>query len=192
MPPVAIPAWNAQGLIPPIDVIDPVSANRSPYPVTLSEVVLRFGISPERCEILTGLLNYRAALYALGLTRGFQWLDGSFLEHIEVIESRPPNDIDVVTFFHLPTDQTQNTVAARNPRLFNNPWTKANFHVDSYVVDLGKQPEYVVDASAYWYSVWSHRRNQAWKGYAQVDLSPAADATALGLLQTISNTGGQP
>ena len=110
---VPIPHWNAQGLIPPMDVASPVSANRSPYMVTLNDLVMRFGISIARCRILDGLLRYRAALHGLGVTRGFQWLDGSFLEHIEVLDSRPPNDIDVVTFFHLPAGETQASLVTR-------------------------------------------------------------------------------
>ncbi|WP_414651656.1 DUF6932 family protein [Hafnia paralvei] len=34
----------------------------------------------------------------MGLAEGFQWVDGSFTENIELIERRTPNDVDVVTF----------------------------------------------------------------------------------------------
>src|SRR5437867_13022888 len=100
---VPIPPWNPEGLLPAADMANPTSANRAPYPVTLSDVVMRFHTSAERAAILTGFLDYRAALHAAGLTTGFQWLDGSFMEHIEVgARRRPPNDIDVVSFYHLP------------------------------------------------------------------------------------------
>ena len=36
---VAIPAWNPQGLLPPIDVLNPTSVERSPYRVVLTDVV---------------------------------------------------------------------------------------------------------------------------------------------------------
>jgi hypothetical protein len=65
------------------------------------DLVTRFATTPERQAIIAGLLAYRHALHATGLVRGFQWLDGSFAEHVEVIEQRPPNDIDVVTFYGL-------------------------------------------------------------------------------------------
>jgi hypothetical protein len=90
MSPVAIPAWTAEGVLPPIDAAQPVSTERSPYAVSLTDYVLRFGDTPGRRTVLDGLLRYRAALHALGLVSGFQWLDGSFLEHVERIEGRPP------------------------------------------------------------------------------------------------------
>lgn len=37
--------------------------------------------------MLDGLLRKRAALHAAGLIQGFQWLDGSFLEHVENISA---------------------------------------------------------------------------------------------------------
>lgn len=97
---VAIPEWNTLGLLPPTDPADPTSAERSPYPVALLDVILRFAISPERCKVLKGFLDYRAALHGMGLVSGFQWLDGSFTEQVETLERRPPKDIDVVTFVH--------------------------------------------------------------------------------------------
>jgi len=77
-----IPDWNAQGVIPPIDVNDPASLARSPYQVALTDLILKFATSPERREILDGLLRFRASLHNLGLTSGFQWINGSFLEYV--------------------------------------------------------------------------------------------------------------
>ncbi|RKW41698.1 MAG: hypothetical protein D8H96_09315, partial [Lautropia sp.] len=31
---------------------------------------------------------------------------------------------------------------------------------------------------AYWYSMWSHRRDGSWKGFLQLDLHQARDADA--------------
>ena len=42
-----------------------------------------FAASPDRIRILRGLLAYRAPLRQRGISSGFQWLDGSFLEHKE-------------------------------------------------------------------------------------------------------------
>ena len=100
----AIPAWDPQGLLPPIDVLNPTSVERSPYRVALTDVMVRFATSPERRQILRGWLGYRAALHGMGLTDGFQWLDGSFLEQVEMLERRPPQDMDVVTFLNPPVD----------------------------------------------------------------------------------------
>ena len=35
----------------------------------------------------------------IGIGSGFQWLDGSFLENVEMTEKRDPGDLDLVTFF---------------------------------------------------------------------------------------------
>jgi hypothetical protein len=51
---VAIPAWTADGVLPPIHASQPVSPERSPYVVSLTDYVLRFGDTPERRTILDG------------------------------------------------------------------------------------------------------------------------------------------
>ena len=193
MSPTAIPNWNPQGLIPPINPTSPTTADRSPYSVTLTELVLRFGSTTRRQTILSGLLAFRSALHSAGLTQGFQWVDGSFLENIEMLESRDPADADVVTFFYLPDGQTQQDLVNANPRLFNPSHTKADHHVDAYFVQLnGGVPEPLVGQSTYWYSLWSHRRNGQWKGYLQIDLSPTDDSVAEANLGKMLNKGGQP
>jgi hypothetical protein len=155
----AIPPWNAHGAIPPIDATSPTSAIRSPYTVTMSRVVERFGTTATRCAILDGLLRYRAVLYDVGLVQGFQWLDGSFLEDIETIEGRPPNDVDVVTFFRVPEGLTQQTIAQRAPHLLDPATSKQQFRVDAYLESLDAASEGLVERVVYWYSVWSHRRS---------------------------------
>lgn len=140
----------------------------------------------------TGWITALPGCFArVGGDTGFQWLDGSFLEHIEVLDVRPPNDIDVVTFFHLPTGQTQASLASGAPTVFDSQISKQNFFVDAYLVCLGGRAEKLVAHSAYWYSVWSHRRNQMWKGYVQIDLSPSEDATATSLLGTLQTAGNR-
>jgi len=85
----------------------------------------------------------------------------------------------VVTFVYTPddfapTDEQIGCWSMMRPR-----HSKAQFLVDSYFVEINQLPvEAIVQQSAYWYSMWSHRRNQAWKGYLQIDLSPAYDADA--------------
>lgn len=187
-----IPAWTADGVLPPIDASQPVSTERSPYVVSLTDYVLRFGDTPERRAVLDGLLRYRAALHAVGLVAGFQWLDGSFLEHVERIEGRPPNDVDIVTFYRLPAGISQAQLAAKAGALLDHASVKATHRVDGYLVYLGMDPERLIRHSVYWYSVWSHRRNQIWKGFVQVDLAPSEDAAAAATLASLSSTGGHP
>lgn len=95
------------------------------------------------------------------------------------VERRAPGDIDVVTFFHLPDDNDQATLRQHSPRLFQPETTIEDFGVDAYFVQLNAAvPESLVARSAYWYSLWSHRRDGQWKGYLQIDLSPAEDDAA--------------
>lgn len=91
--------WDASGLIPPFDPEHPTHPNRSPYRKSLSDFVVEFGLSKLRRDLLASLLDFRDALHQAQLTRGFQWINGSFAEHVEVRQDRDPKDIDVVTFF---------------------------------------------------------------------------------------------
>lgn len=185
----AIPVWTTQGVLPPINPTKPVSSvDRSPYVVSLTDIVLRFNTSPDRRKIIGGLLRYRAALHAVGLVSGFQWLDGSFMEDVETLEGRPPRDIDIVTFYQLPAGTSQADILGRNPTLFDHETVKSAYHVDGYLVGLGMPPGRLVRQSAYWYGVWSHRRNDRWKGFLEIGLAPDQDAEAVACL----NASGEP
>ena len=85
-----IPDWTSDGILPPVDFAEPTSFARSPYRAEMSDFALRFATSDERNEIIAGLLGYRSELHAAGLKRGFQWINGSFLENVEILRSRPP------------------------------------------------------------------------------------------------------
>ena len=174
-----IPNWSSRGVLPPINSATPTLLDRSPYRVSLIDFVLRFGNTDPRRRIVAGFLDFRSALHGIGVDSGFQWVDGSFLEDIERVENRPPRDLDLVTFFRLPEGQTQQTLWDAYPHIFNNAYCKENFCVDAYfkILDV-RSLESLVAQSAYWYSVWSHRRNGDWKGYLQLDLSNTDDETA--------------
>ena len=189
----AIPNWNSSGVLPPINPASPASADRSPYEIAITDLVLHFNTSAERQTILAGFLDYRQALHGIGIERGFQWLNGSFLENVESTENRPPRDIDVVTFFHLPSGQTQRSLVQQYRALFVPRETKNSYRVDAYFVQLDAgSPEPLVSQSTYWYSMWSHRRNGEWKGYLRVDLSPTNDRAARANLVSSPGHGGQP
>jgi hypothetical protein len=188
-----IPAWNNAGVLPPIRPAAPGSSpDRSPYAVDLVELVDHFSStsSPERVAILGGFLNFRAALHKAGIVRGFQWLDGSFLEQVELLERRPPRDMDVVTFFHLPDGRDQKSLVQGNPGLFDPKALKSTHTMDAYFFVLGDPTEAGhVKRISYWYSLWSHRRDWLWKGFVQVDLDPAQDGAAREILNI--NGGAQ-
>lgn len=182
-----IPAFDLSNVLPPFVGADATDRSlMSPYRATMVEVIQRFSTSSARKEILDGLLRYRGALRAAGLGTGFQWLDGSFVEDIETLASRPPGDVDVVTFFRRPVPNAQwQTWSMANRQLFMPSLTKTTYKCDAYGVDLDGLPESIVDQTRYWFGLFSHQRgiNRLWKGMVQVQLDATDDASALALLR---------
>jgi len=180
----SIPTWNIAGVLPPIRPNAPGSSpDRSPYVVDLAVLFDRFATSPERMAILDGLLRFRTDLHAAGITSGFQWLDGSFLEQVEALEGRAPRDMDVVTFLDLPLGLDQRSLVQQHGRLFDQKHMKATYAMDAYFAVLGQPTDHwQVKNIAYWYSLWSHRRDGLWKGFVQVDLDPSQDGDARAIL----------
>ena len=172
-------SWNASGLLPPIAPGEhPAGWNRSPYLTTLAEVADFFVTTNARLNIFRGFVNYRKALHDIGICKGFQWLNGSFVEQVEMTRHKPPNDSDVVTFAYLPQDcKNQSDLYNKNPNLFDRAIAKAKFQVDGYMMVLGDlMTAEAVRRIAYWYSLWSHQRDTyAWKGFIQLDLSLDTD-----------------
>jgi hypothetical protein len=156
----------------------------SPYASTIGEFVLRYAVSVERKAILKGLLDYRAALQGIGVSTGFQLLDGSFVEDVENIRLRPPGDIDVVTFAEPATADKAawRQTIFKNLDLFLPSRTKAKFKCDAYFIDLSKQAETLVEDTAYFFNLFSHQKNtHTWKGMVKVRLV-SDDAMARSLL----------
>jgi hypothetical protein len=186
-----IPPFTSSGALPPFLGGNPaVPAKMSPYGTTLVKLVDRFATSNVRKDILKGYLDHRAALLNLGIT-GFQWLDGSFLEDIEALESRPPGDIDLVTFVwrpaHLVNDQAAwIAVVNANLDLFNPSQAKVTYKTDPYFVETQHHPRALVEQTTYWFGLFSHRRvTSLWKGMLTIPLDTTQDdAAALALLAT--------
>lgn len=191
-----IPQTNASSVLPPFTGTEPgIRAAMSPYESTIQEFVTRFATSPERVAILRGLLAYRRELIALGITSGWQWIDGSFVEDVETLRGRAPADIDLVTFSRIPGNPAEKrALAMANMHLFDRNRTKADYLCDAFFVDLDKKPELLVDDSRYWFGLFSHQRDTAlWKGMVKLPLQGQADddaATAL-LEQYERELGGQ-
>jgi hypothetical protein len=185
----AIPDWNSLGILPPIRPgAGGSSIDRSPYTAEPVELIDRFGTSQERRRILEGLFQFRADINRIGIISGFQWIDGSFLEQVELIESRPPNDMDVVTFMDL-TGLNQQLLLQQYPTMFDHKQIKALYAVDAYFVELGNPlDKESVKKVSYWYSMWSHRRNGMWKGFVRIDLDTEKDASARTLLQELQGS----
>ncbi|MGC7050606.1 DUF6932 family protein [Pseudomonas aeruginosa] len=178
-----IPLWNHQGIIPPIDESNPTSPVRAPYQTDVVQIVERYATTFERCDVLEGFLSHRAQIHRMGIASGFQWLDGSFMENVELLEGRHPNDMDVVMFADIPKAVEQALQPQDIQMLVDNPWIKENYKVDFYLLPLSESPETLIEMAAYWYSMWSHRRSMQWKGFLSVRLESGLDQNALDLLR---------
>lgn len=192
-----IPSFTIDGVLPPyVGPNGPGGAaeDMSPYVATAFEVVTTLASSPGRRNILSGWLNHRADLRAIGFERGFQWLDGSF------VEDKEPRDLDVVSFLYRPqgiqTPQQLAMVMQANGALFMRNLVKAQYRLDAFPIDLDGSPEALVSSARYFLGLFSHRRSDdLWKGMLQVRMEDAADdAAALASLgiAPAQAVGGQP
>ena len=136
------------------------------------EIVQRYGTSEIRRTQLYGLLQMRHELRELGVSAGFQWIDGSFSEDIESTEQRDPGDIDVVTFGLLPNYITDSQEAIeQHPNLFNPQLAKQEFSCDAYFVDMMLPAIAVHFHTCYWFGLFSHKKvSNLWKGMLLVPL----------------------
>lgn len=190
-----IPKWNSRGVLP-ADIEEspkpPYEVTTvSPYQVSLSDMIARFSVTQVRRRLLKGLLSFRAELHDAGLEQGFQWIDGSFVENVEETRNRPPGDIDVVTFFHIPENETQYSLVERFPNIFSPEYIFENYGIDSHYLPLDKEHlDTIVSLSAYWNSLWSHTEDNRWKGYLQVDLGSSGDAQAREELERLDGVDG--
>ncbi|MGQ4274979.1 DUF6932 family protein [Terrihabitans sp. B22-R8] len=169
-----IPPFNISGVLPPF--VGENSTNKaamSPYKGDFSDLAISLGTTPQRVALLQGLAAYRTALRKAGFAEGFQWIDGSFVEDVETLKKRPPNDIDVVTFAALPSSPTEQAeIFEKHGMLFDPGETKRIFQCDAYFVDLAKPPALLVKDTCYWFGLFGHQRvTSLWKGMIEVPLS---------------------
>lgn len=181
--------WNIHGVVPPIAPDQPGnSVNRSPYKIGICNFIENYATSLERINILEGFLDFRDHMYNIGLSSGFQWVNGSFTENIEALDQRPPNDIDVVNFVNMmKTIPDYPDWVSQNEEFFNAANTKENYKVDAYFVDLDLGFNFnTAQACSYWYSMWSHQRDtDIWKGFFCIPLSESEDLNAISMLMDI-------
>jgi hypothetical protein len=182
-----IPELNQSGVLPPfIPEQGPTNpASMAPYKSTIVEFVNRYAQSPERIAILKGLLEYRRKLKGIGITEGFQWLDGSFVEYVELNLGRPPADVDIVTFAMRPTSDRDvwKTIIQSNKDLFIPSESKKAFQCDAYFVDLNTDPIHLVNNTKYWFGLFSHQRESyLWKGMVEIPIL-CSDEEALEFLE---------
>lgn len=176
-----IPPFNLDGILPPFVGASPAESARAmaPYEVELIELVERFATSPERINILDGLLAYRQQLRDLSIF-GLQWLDGSFVEDIESSErARPPGDVDIVTFVAPGSSAAANAAVVTHVELFDRDLAKAKFKCDPQFVDMTMPSAILIRHLSYWLGLFSHQRETGlWKGLLQVELSAGDEDVA--------------
>jgi hypothetical protein len=152
------------------------------------ELCAKLATTNERRDILLGFFSLRDALRQLGVTSGFQWIDGSFVENAEKTRGHAPNDIDVVTFYVPPLPMPSwPAVTSLQSVLVDRNATKQRFHVDHILVPLASTQDrfsdarHLVDAVRYWFGLFSHRRSDdVWKGMLYLPLdTPAEDVQAV-------------
>jgi len=85
----------------------------------------------------------------MGIVSGIQWLNGSFMENVEMLEGRPPNDMDVVTFADVSAAIQQSLTADDVQKLTDTEWIKTSYRVDFYINLLSDPPETLIELAAY-------------------------------------------
>ena len=155
-------------------------AAMAPYRASVTELANDFCGTTERAAILSGLLDFRETLRNIGITTGFQWVAGSFMEDCERNRGRAPNDIDIVTFARRPPQYTQQNKWTQfvnaNRAIFTPSAVKKAHRCDAYYIDLMLPPEHIVSQSRYWFGLFSHQRSTyLWKGMLEVPLMDADD-----------------
>lgn len=180
-----VPPFNFDGVIPPfVGASGPGghATDMSPYQATCLEVVRSLGTTPHRLGILGRWLDHRSHLRAIGITEGFQWLDGSF------VEDKVPNDLDLVTFVELSPAIASQGLAffMANNHLIDRGIVKAAFSLDLFWVDLRTKPQAIVTLSRYFFGLFSHRRgDNLWKGMLEVNLNDATEGAAVTYLANV-------
>ena len=148
----------------------------SPHEVTSVGLVRLCGKDAKRIQLMQQFFKCRQEFYKHHLTRGYQWIDGSFVEM-----RRTPKDIDVVTW--LAMDRFECQTALKNI-LRDPPWNEHD--IDHYILFRDDPIKKVL----YWHDLWSHTKEDIRKGYLQLDLSPEGDAQAVEMLRKLADAKG--
>ena len=187
-----IPEWDEEGFLPSHLGPPNQSASHPPYRVRLTDLMSRLGQSARRETILKGFLTFRSELHKAGLTRGLQWIDGSFVNDKMKQRGEEPNDIDVVTLFYVPAGTTQIQLLSQFPDLLADQVNanKEKYNVDSYFVSLSSNnPDFMTKSIAFWNNLWHHTEQGRRKGFLAVDLADGEDEEAWGLLANLASVG---
>lgn len=154
----------------------------------MTELVSTLGSTPERCNLLFSLLQYRSLLHSFGYVDGVQFIDGSFVENVETREGRNPRDIDIFSFLIRPSQYRGNDPLWQSTgfpqwvgEIVNQSLNKQRYQLDTYAIAVDQTgPLQLMNETIYWYSLFSHKRvTQEWKGFVVVPLNVSDDQAAL-------------
>jgi len=171
-----IPPFDHNHVLPPHKGSPAIQGDISPYKSTIMTFCQRFATSAERIVILKNFVSFRLRMIDFGVTDGFQWIDGSFSENIEISEERAPNDIDVVTFFKGISIATQMSFISNFIEFFDPAASKSTYKIDHYPVDFEFNSMEmdnglrIIEATKYWIQLFCHNRKGVWKGMIQLPL----------------------
>lgn len=181
-----IPDFDHNNVIPPHLGNPTEKTHLSPYPCTIFEFCSKFATSKDRIEILKNFIEFRKLVTQNGILNGFQWLDGSFLENIEISDNRSPRDLDLVTFFNGLNLDDQSKIISNFPEFVDPVLSKNKFKLDHYPVDYGYSPDATVEMTRYWIQLFTHNRKSIWKGILRLPLNtPIDDDYALTYLNSL-------
>lgn len=182
-----IPNFNHNNVIPPHKGNPTQLSDVSPYECDINEFCTHFSTSSERIEILKGFVQFRIKMTQNGIINGYQWIDGSFSENIEVSENRPPKDIDVVSFIKGIAVNRFDEINSQFPEFSSPDKSKLAYKVDHYTVPYDHRPDLTVEYTRYWCQLFSHNRNGVWKGMLKIPLDATGikDQEALDFLNSL-------
>ena len=179
--------FNHNHVIPPyLGTDSSLPGNQSPFKTDIMELCQHFATSKARVDILKGYVEFRMQCVVCGIT-GFQWIDGSFVENVEMRESRDPHDIDVISFIFNVTPVTIDNIKNKFTEFVDPRQSKYRYSVDHYVVQADSDPMTTINGVKYWNQLFGHNRNGVWKGMLQLPLSndDSLDTQALNFLNTL-------
>lgn len=181
-----IPYFNHNNVLPPHKSSPVNKDDISPYSCTILELCYHFSTSKIRIEILKKFILFRQRMNTFQITDGFQWVDGSFVENIEVSENRDPSDLDVVTFCRGLDPNKISDIHNKFPEFIDFNLSKQNYSVDHYPVDYCYDPDITVELTKYWLQLFTHNRIGIWKGILKLSLNtPNDDNDALNYLNSL-------
>lgn len=184
-----IPNFDHNNVLPPHLSNPTVRADLSPYISDTLEFSKRFATSKERVDILKKYLLFRSRINQVGLIDGFQWLDGSFTQNIEKSESRPPKDLDLITFYAGLTQKMINDILKNFEEFINSRLSKSVYKLDHFGIDYGMNSnrESIIENTRYWLQLFTHTRLSVWKGMVRIELNtPLIDEEAVEFLKTLN------